>query len=199
MYPTWLSEINMFNRSFKHRYRNQKNRKALLAKHFLVSLAFVCFGVFIFYKYFIVSHYRYFACQKWINLPCQVVSVKLGEKKGSNERVFYKIICKYAYVYKDSEYISNEYALFADYSKDYSRIENKVKEISGKDNVFCYVNPTNPSESIIDRTYHLKASVGLIGVVFFGIGAHLWFCQKELPESDNRSSDSWGMGDMGDD
>ena len=118
----------------------------------------------------------------WIQLPCTIEKVKIDVDPIANPASFFWVI-SYGYEYEGTRYISDRY-----------NIVNKNKHIGGKeereivnarkakqnipepysigDNTVCFVNPDNPSESVLIR--EVKGKEVIIfrllapGIVFLG-------------------------------
>ena len=114
-----------------------------------------------------------FCARSWQETPCTIVSSKVGHHSGGKGPTFsVKII--YRYDFNRREYQSNRYGIMGHFSSSGSSGKAEIVERypAGSKSV-CFVNPADPTESLLDRSITANILWGLLGLIFAVVG-FLW-------------------------
>lgn len=143
----------------------------------LFGLPFAAFATFFAYELFSMIWLGYQA-QSWETVPAKVIIAKLDEHRSDGSST-YKVVASYRYNYQGDVYESDNVALYEDrdsfksfHKKLFDRLDKAKQQ---KKPVDCYVNPSNPSESLLDRTIRptmilmMSPFVLAFGLVGFGL------------------------------
>jgi len=135
----------------------------------IVFGAFVVIGSVVSWFLFVRPLMRVDAAESWAETPCTVVSSEVESHAGSDSTT-YSVHIVYRYEVEGQEYTSERYDFLGGSSSGY---EGKARIVAqhppGKKTV-CYVNPEDPAEAVLDRTFGAKYLLGLIPVAFVLIG-----------------------------
>ena len=106
--------------------------------------------------------------KSWTKTPCRIVAAELVSQAGSNSyknQPIYRTDFTYAYQVDGKNYVGKRDAVLETYSRK-KDAENRLRALPVGTNTICYVNPSDPSDVILDRS----VSVGelLIFWVFGG-------------------------------
>jgi hypothetical protein len=122
--------------------------------------------------------------QDWVQVPAEVVALEL-EANDTDDTTTYKVVARFRYDYDGWHYTGTRVGI-ADHGSD--NIGDWQREtwnqLKGGDQIFLWVNPADPSESVFDR----ELRRGLLGfklifaVVFGGFGAGLIWYLNRIPQ-----------------
>lgn len=133
--------------------------------------------------------------ENWVEVPCQIKSVKLDVHPMANPPIFYWVI-SYEYEYEGSPYTSSRYNIVeknkiigTKEKEEIKKTRKAGKEVKGpyslEDKTVCFVNPKNPIESVLVREVRNKDIIkrlllpSVVGVnfliVFLGALWKYWF------------------------
>jgi hypothetical protein len=78
---------------------------------------------------------------------------------------------RYSYVTGGKEFTSSRYQFWDATSNRFEWIANIVNQHRPGDSSFCYVNPANPSEAVLNRGLAFEMLIGLVPIIcmFFGV------------------------------
>ena len=153
----------------------------------LFGLVFVCVGVAILWWVTILPVKRYLASQSWVITPATIISSqfdsKMSHRSGKDRTMVYRADIIYEYWYEDRMYRGNRYDV-AD-SGEYS--DNGVDEMRqavqkypyGK-STYCWVNPDNPNEAILERNLMTPRFLTWTGFPFIFIFAGISTIVSEI-------------------
>lgn len=114
----------------------------------------------------------YFKVKKWDRVPATVTSKKIElHVKTSAAKSPYGIFANYKYLYKENTYLSNKVYLveLVNGQVNYMESNAKIKLNEIKDDMYVFVNPHKPNESVI-----FCSGIGLYSLIFcFGFIALL--------------------------
>ncbi len=123
----------------------------------LFGLPFAAIATFFAYELLSMVWLGYQA-QSWETVPAKVISAKLDEHRSDGNST-YKVVASYRYNYQGDTYDSDKVALYEErdsFKSYHNEIFKRLKKAKNKKKpVDCYVNPNNPSESLLDRTIRL--------------------------------------------
>ncbi|MEN1682121.1 MAG: DUF3592 domain-containing protein [Planctomycetota bacterium] len=175
----------------------------------LFALPFAGFGSFMAYQ-LVAMLWMSAATQSWVETPAMLTELKL--KRGETQRV----IAEYNYEFAGAKYTSDRVGLddTADnvsslHKKLYNRL-NARKKVG--EHVTCYVNPSDPSQAVLDRTlrpvlvgFQLVFALAFGGVGFGLIIGSLFWSRGEkkrrskleqFPDEPWRVRDDWAAGEV---
>lgn len=158
----------------------------------LFGLPFLAAGLFMSFLYF-SGYVKWWRARSWVEVPCWIESAELKSSRGSDSTT-YKAEATYHYEYAGSDYQGDRVS-FGTSSDNIGHFQQKAHrelsryvggESSGAERdpqqdtrkpFRCYVNPENPSESVIYRTlrWPLQAFYAIFAMSFPAVGAGLVF------------------------
>ncbi|MEM9597289.1 MAG: DUF3592 domain-containing protein, partial [Acidobacteriota bacterium] len=113
----------------------------------------------------------------WVELPCSITSTSIKETVGPDGSTYWPDI-RYSFQLDGSEYEGKRYS-FRNATGD-SRAANEVlQRYPVGDEITCWVDPDNPSQSVIDRSpgWFLLLGLAPIPIIAIGFGG-LWFMSR---------------------
>ena len=110
--------------------------------------------------------------KSWIEVPAFIQQTNLEESSDS-ESTTYKVTAAYSYTYKDRSYTGNRVSMHSgsdNIGSFHKRTYSQLTKYKNSGEPFrCYINPANPSESILFRTPRLeKLGFYMIFTLIFG-------------------------------
>jgi len=141
-----------------------------------LTVQIVLFGVFLllggvlFAVFFVIPAYETVKAKNWMETPCIVVSSTVGSHRGTKGGYTYSIDIRYAYRVDGKWYHSERYQFLRGSSSGYERKWAVVRSHPVGQRTICYVNPADPRDAVMERAFTSDLYVGLIPLVFFGIG-----------------------------
>jgi Protein of unknown function (DUF3592) len=109
------------------------------------------------------------AARSWVETPCTILASQVAESSDSDGTT-YKVDVRYAYTFEGGEYRSERYDFFNAYSSGYDGKAEVVARYPPGARTVCYVNPSDPSEAVIDRSPGPRYLVGLVPMLFLAVG-----------------------------
>ena len=126
----------------------------------------------------------YFSSTNWQQVPVNITSIKLKESRGDNSST-YRVEATYSYSYNGNRQ-SSDVALSnaSDNIGDYwQELYKQLKQDQAANRAQAWVNPSNPDEALLDRTFRwAQVAVGLLFFLMFGgfgFGA-MWLSMKSF-------------------
>jgi len=150
------------------------------------------------------------ATNDWVNTPATIIHLEL--EKGETQ----KVVGKYRYTFGGKQYTSDRIALDTS-SDNISNFHNELyqrlkKGFDADQPVTCYVNPSDPSSAMLDRTlrselvvFHIPFILGfglagfgvMIGAVFMNRSLRKRAAKlKEFPEEPWKVREDWAAGEV---
>lgn len=145
---------------------NSKAGGCLLIAFFSI---FFFAGVAVGYFLFLGPFMDFMTSDTWVEAPCAVVSSRVVENRGEDGTTYRpEIVYKYDYLGKPYE--SKRYDFF-EVSSSGRRSKQKIVDAHppGKKTV-CYVDPTDPSTSVLNRDFSWSFLFILLPLVFILVG-----------------------------
>lgn len=148
----------------------------------LFGLPFLGAGLFVTYLYF-AGFAEWWATNSWQEIPCWIESAELERNDGSDSDT-YKALATYRYEFGGQTYQGDRVSLsggsdnIGDFQKKTYRelLRHTGTSTAGERPTFrCYVNPRNPSESVLYRTlrWERQAFMAIFALTFPAVGAVL--------------------------
>ena len=112
--------------------------------------------------------------RNWPSVPCRVISSRVQTHSGKSTT--YSVDILYTYNVDGREYRSNRYNFMSVSSGDYGSKTSIVAQYRPGTTARCYVNPTDPSDAVLEREFQPEMLAGLIPTVFLfvGLGGLVW-------------------------
>ena len=142
---------------------------------FGVGAAFLVFGV-------IPNLWDAMRMQDWVQVPAEIAAVDL-ETNHSDDSTTYKVSARFRYTYDGQSYTGERVGIAdggSDNIGDWQR--DTYNRLRGRKRTTLWVNPENPSESVLDRDlrWGLLGFKSIFIVVFGGFGAVvIWFVNRK--------------------
>lgn len=107
----------------------------------------------------------------WKETPCTVNSSQVLVSRSSKGGATYRPEVVYHYRCEEQTYTSRRYQFSTGFSSGKDRKQRVVDQYPPGRETMCYVNPSKPSEAVIDRGFNVEMLYGLFGLPFAIIGA----------------------------
>jgi hypothetical protein len=105
------------------------------------------------------------AATTWEATPCTIVGSTM-RSWSTDDGTSYRADVLYEYQVGDRIWRSNRVEFFGFLSTGYSEAQRILGRYSEHSSASCWVNPRDPSKSVLDRQFRLKHLLGLIPLVF---------------------------------
>lgn len=115
---------------------------------------------------------EYFQAKNWNALPCVVTQSNLEQRqsKDSGNALTHKINIRYQYQFQNKKYIGHRYHFIDAYSTEERSKWSIVRAYPQGKHFTCYVNPQDPTQSVINRGLGGYFLWSLFSIPFFLIG-----------------------------
>ena len=151
----------------------------------IFGAVFILLGGGLLYAMLIHPILKEMAAAKWPQVPCEIVSSKVGQHSGSKGGHTYSVDVRYRYTVGGREMIGTNYNFDTGTSSSMGwRAVVVVSLPSGKKTV-CFVNPDDPLDAVLSVKGSPDRWFGLIPAVFLVIGLTIFF---KAPAAARRSS-----------
>lgn len=130
---------------------------------------FFLIGSVVFFLFFVRPMFGVWSARSWPATPCTVVSSDVQRHSGSDSTT-YSVDVLYAYEVDGREFRSNRYGFVGGSSSGYQRKAAIVRQYPAGKRTVCYVNPSDPTEAVLDRGFTAEMWFGLIPLVFVLVG-----------------------------
>lgn len=136
----------------------------------LFILPFILIGAAIFVGLGLWPMWQAQASQRWVEVPCTVEHAELVSSRDSDGDTTYRIEVRYTYRYDNTDYTSERY----DFSLGSTNIgvddmRTAVQSLQEQPTRVCWVDPSDPTYAVLDRTMGGAWFGLLFGTVFAGI------------------------------
>lgn len=89
--------------------------------------------------------------RNWVATPCTIFSSQVEESHSSEDGTTYRVAARYRYEYAEHTFLGDRYSWSTHYTSGYMGKREIVDQLQPGTQAVCYVNPANPSESVLDR------------------------------------------------
>ncbi len=138
-------------------------------------LLFMVVGAGVFWFLTVRPAMQVLDAQSWPAIPCTIVNSQVDSSSDSDGTT-YKAVVTFRYVYEGRERESNRYDFSDVYSSGYEGKAAVVARYPPGSAAVCYVNPSDPAEAVLERTFSPTYLIGLFGLLFFvpGVLGFVW-------------------------
>lgn len=130
---------------------------------------FALFGVGFFYGFFIRPVWKIYAARNWTEIPCVVESSEV-RRHSSDKGSTYSVDILFRYEVNGHEFRANRYSFVTGSSSGRAGKLAIVRQYPPGRKTTCFVNPTDPTEAVLERRFTNDMWLGLIPLVFLAIG-----------------------------
>ncbi|MEQ8224444.1 MAG: DUF3592 domain-containing protein [Candidatus Eremiobacterota bacterium] len=118
----------------------------------------------------------------WQKVPCEIISSRVESDIYQDSETFYteywpSIV--YSYEVKGKIYRGNKYLLYHYTSGTDSRSKKIINMLPQGKKIFCYINPSNPSMSVLSPVIQKTMAPGLLFISFFFAGILILYSLKD--------------------
>jgi hypothetical protein len=113
---------------------------------------------------------KYFAAKNWPETPCEIISSSVGSHSGSKGSTTYSVDITYRYQVGGREYQSDTYSLMSGSSSGRGSKEAAVARYPVGSKAVCYVNPEDPTDTLLNRELTWWLLLGLLPLAFLAVG-----------------------------
>lgn len=143
--------------------RERRIRKMIVWLGVICGSIFTLIGILLFWFLTLSPLLEYFAAQRWERVPAEVISCELVRSrsystKGGSTTV-YRIAVSYRYEFEGRAYHNDRYDITRSNSSsniDVEAMRAAVRRHPVGTHTFCWVNPENPAQALIDRELPLS-------------------------------------------
>lgn len=134
-------------------------------------------GLFAFYFTVVQPGVDLVAARFWVAVPCSITSTSVKETVLSGSSNYWPDI-RYSFQLDSKEYEGKRYN-FSNGTGDLNAANDVLQRYPIGDEITCWVDPDDPSQSVIDRSPGWFLLVGLVPIAFIAIGfGGLWFLSR---------------------
>lgn len=135
-----------------------------------VGLVFATIGGLFFNMFFGDMFLGHIRSRDWVMTQCTIISSQVEQSHDSEDGTTFRVAARYRYGYADHTFTGNRYSWSTHYNSGYSAKREIVDQLQPGTQATCYVNPTNPSESVMDRSLGWEAAFALLPLAFVVMG-----------------------------
>jgi heme/copper-type cytochrome/quinol oxidase subunit 2 len=139
-----------------------------------LSLFFLAFfaGGMIFTGLIIRDVFRAAATYAWQRVECQILESRVADRRrSSDDSNPYRFEVKYSYSFRGQTFTSEQYRRRGGAFSDYSKAQRLADRFAPRSQSVCYVDPSNPSEAVLERQSLWMALTIPFPLIFVTIGA----------------------------
>lgn len=142
-------------------------------KRFLILFGglFFTVGLLFFYFFTIRPLQKCHAAKSWQTASATVLSSEVKSHRDSDGDTTYSIYIRYKYQFNNTPYTNDRYSFLEGSSSGYDSKAKIVHSHPAGKKITIYVNPENPSDSVINRSMKWILIIGLFPLVFVVVGA----------------------------
>ncbi|HUP43527.1 MAG TPA: DUF3592 domain-containing protein [Thermoanaerobaculia bacterium] len=133
------------------------------------------FGIFLlaglgFSAVFAVPLWRNLQARSWPEAPCEVLESRVASHAGDDGDT-YSVEVRYRYRVDGRDHVSERYDFFPGSTSGYEGKARVVERLPPGTRTVCYVDPADPTEAVLDRSFTAEYLFGLLPLAFVGVGA----------------------------
>ena len=130
---------------------------------------FFFFGLGFLWLFFLKSLVGIYDAQSWNAVDCKVISSRVRSHSG-DDGTTYSVDILYQYQIGNKTYKSNRYQFFGGSSSGYQGKREIVDQYPSGQEFKCYVDPNDPTEAVIERSFTALMLIGLLPLFFVVVG-----------------------------
>lgn len=153
--------------SISERGQTGKGSRVFLTIFFFIFFAVGC-GIF--YPFFIQPALKIIEAKEWDRVQAVVQSSHV-ESHAGDDSTTYSVEITYTYQIRGETYTSDRYSFMGGSSSGYSGKKEIVDQHPPGKRIWCYVNPEDPYEAVLERGFTATMFFGLIPLIFVMVGA----------------------------
>jgi hypothetical protein len=162
------------------------------------GLLFVAVGVAVLVPMTLVPSIRFAASMKWTETPCTIISSRL-RSWSTDDGTSYRADVLYEYSAGGREWRSNRTHFFPFINTGHAGAKELRRRYPSRSIATCWVDPHNPSRSVLERQPSPKHLIGLIPLVFvlagWAVAHHGWKRMKARREEEQPQAEGLSAGD----
>ncbi len=136
----------------------------------VVGGLFVALGAVLTYVILVRPVALVVAARGWEERSCTILSSEVAESTDSDGDATYRVALSYEYEWRNQTYRGDRYNFSTGSSSGYDGKKRVVDRYPAGTRATCYVNPRDPSKSVINREPGPYLLVGLFPLLFVGAG-----------------------------
>ncbi|HWH69403.1 MAG TPA: DUF3592 domain-containing protein, partial [Candidatus Sulfotelmatobacter sp.] len=133
-------------------------------------LIFLLMGSGFLYGFVLRPAFKMLVARDWPAVPCVVLASEVETHSGDDGST-YSVNILYRYEFNGREFKANRYHFLGGSSSGYSGKQAIVRRHPPGTKTLCYVNPSDPTEAVLERGFTPDLWFGLIPLAFVIIGA----------------------------
>ena len=142
----------------------------------LAGLIFLSTGLAVAYSSAGTMITGYLSSSRWVEVPATIYSVELIAKRGNTTT--YSVNSNYSYQFNGENYTSNRVSLSTgsdNIGQYWENLERSLRQAKNSNEAVAFVNPEDPTDSLLDRTLRWKSMVfgSMLFFLFGGVGVFL--------------------------
>jgi hypothetical protein len=141
---------------------------------YIFGSIFALVGAGLLYGLTIHPALRVIEARSWEEVPCKILGSKVGAHSGKHGST-YSVDVTYSYRVNGREYRSDRYQFLGGSSSGYNGKAAIVNRYPVGSTSICYVNPSDPTDAVINRSFHAAMLFGLVGLIFLLVGLGVLF------------------------
>lgn len=130
---------------------------------------FALFGVGFLYGFFLRPVWKIWSARDWVEVPC-VVEASQVHRHSSDDGATYSVDVLYRYEVNGRVFRANRYSFATGSSSGRDGKSRVVRQYPPGRETICFVDPSEPTEAVLNRGFTPEMWFGLIPLVFLGIG-----------------------------
>ena len=153
-----------------------RRKKSSAPAFFIIGTAFMLIGGIASYSLCFVPMRDFIACQSWKETPAVVGKAYIQSYRRSKGEDHHTLKFSYFYRFGEKQYESNRYDCFSSYLNDYNGFREIVRKNPPGKGILCYVNPADPSQAVVSKTFSIEILFPMLFVNLFLIAGIVLFC-----------------------
>ena len=152
----------------------------------LFGFVFIAIGGGLLYAIFFRPMLKEMAAAKWPQVPCEIVSSKVGQHSG-NKSSTYSVDVRYRYVIGGKDFTGTSYNFDTGNSSSRGWREDVVASLPPGKKTVCHVNPDDPLDAVLSVKASPDRWFGLIPGLFLVVGLIIFFKAPSMGRSGSAS------------
>jgi hypothetical protein len=144
----------------------------------LVATGVIGFGLFLFTIFFVHGLFDVIRAAKWEHSSCQVIDSYLhtdeSSTTGTGTRTRgYRLRILYSYIYGGKKFLADRYN-FVRWGTGGKKLTHILNQYPAEAKVDCFINPKEPYQAVLNRSFSMSYLMGLLPLIFSGAGIVLF-------------------------